>query len=59
MIVAIKVSPTRGNHGALDRHAVIRDLVSDTCRMNKNIEKAIIPAHVDPIWTCHSGSFFI
>ena len=49
MIVAIKVSPTRGNHGALDRHAVIRDLVSSTSKMNKNVKNVMIPLHADPI----------
>jgi hypothetical protein len=49
MIVANRVSPTRGNHGALDRHAVMRDLVSSTSRMNKNVKNVMIPLHADPI----------
>ena len=49
MIVANKVSPTRGNHGALDRHAVMRDLVSSASRMNRNMKKVMIPLHADPI----------
>jgi hypothetical protein len=49
MIVAHKVSPTRGNHGALDLHAVMRDLVSNTSRMNKDVENVMISLHADPI----------
>ncbi len=49
MIVANKVSPTRGNHGALDRQAVMRDLVSCNSKRNKNVKNVAIPTHVDPI----------
>ena len=59
MIVANKVSPTRGNHGALDRHAVMRDLVSCNSRRNKNVKNVTIPLHADPIWNCHPGNLFI
>ena len=56
MIVANEVSPTRDNHGALDRHAVMRDFVSCNSRRNKNVKKVTIPLHADPIWNCHPGS---
>ena len=56
MIVASKVSTTRSNHGALDRHAVMRDLVSNTSKMNKNMQNVMIPLHADPIWNCHPDS---
>ena len=59
MIVANNVSPTRGNHGALDRHAVMRDFVSSASRMNKNMKNVMIPLDADPMWNCHPGSFFI
>ena len=59
MIVANKVSPTRGNHGALDRHAVMRDLVSCNSRRNKNVKNVMVPLHADPIWNCHPGNLFI
>ncbi len=55
MIVADKVSPTSGNHGALDRHAILRDFVSNTPRMNKIVKNDAIPMHADPISTCHAG----
>ena len=58
-MVANKVSPTRGNQGALDRHAVMCDLVSSTSRMNTNIKNVMIPLHADPMWNCHPGRFFI
>ena len=59
MMVADKVSPTRGSHGALDRHAVMRDLVSCNSRRNKNVKNVMIPLHADPIWNCHRGNLFI
>jgi hypothetical protein len=49
----------RGNHGALDRHAVILDLVSRNSRMNKNTKNVMMPTHVEPIWTCQAGNLFI
>ena len=59
MIVANQVGPPRGNHGALDCHAVMGDLVSNTSRMNKNVEEVMIPLHADPIWACHPGRLLI
>jgi hypothetical protein len=59
MIVANKVSPTRGNQGALDRHAVMRDFVSCNSRRNKNVKNVATPLHADPIWNCHPGNLFI
>jgi hypothetical protein len=59
MIVANNVSPTSGNHGALDRHAINRDLVSSTSRVNRNAQNVINPEHADPIWSCHPGRLFI
>jgi hypothetical protein len=49
----------RGNHGALDRHAVIFDLVSITSRTNKNRMNVKVPTQTDPIWTCHLRRLFI
>jgi len=48
-IVANKVIPVRGNHGALVRHAVMRDLVSCNSRRNRNVKNVTIPPHADPI----------
>lgn len=59
MTVANKVSPTSGNHGALDRHAVMRDLVSCNSRKNNNVKNVMTPPHADPIWNCHPGNLFI
>ena len=59
MIVASKVRPTRGNHGALDRQAVMCDLVSSTSRINTDMKNVMIPVHTDPIWSCHPGSLSI
>jgi hypothetical protein len=47
------------NHGALDRHAVIRDFVSNASRINKDVKKVITPLHADPMWSCHPGSLSI
>ena len=58
MIVANNVSPMRGNHGALDRHAVMRDLVSCNSRRIKNVKNVVIPLQADPIWNCHPGNLF-
>lgn len=58
-IVANRVSPTRGIQGALVRHAVMRDLVSVTSRMNRNMKNAVIPLHADAMWNFHPGNFSI
>ena len=59
MTVANAVSPTRGSHGALDRHAVIFDFVSRNSKTNRNTKNVMIPTHTAPIWTCQAGSLFI
>jgi len=59
MTAANAVSPARGSHGALDRHAVMFDFVSSNSRMNNKVRNAMIPTDADPIWTCHPWSLFI
>jgi hypothetical protein len=57
MIAANKVSPTRGDHGAVARHAVMGDFVSCNSSRNKTAKNVMTPLHADPIWNCHPGNF--
>jgi hypothetical protein len=47
--VAIAVSPAKGSHGQLDRHAVALEAVSNKTRRNKITTNAEIPIHTAPI----------